>query len=172
LFDLQNYVIFAAHFWDIAMLTPDHEYWMQQAFREAEKAYDKGEIPVGSVIVFNNTIIGRGHNLTESLQDPTAHAEILAITAAANYLGSRRLLDTAMYVTLEPCSMCAGAIVLARIPQLIYGTRDAKAGACGTFYNIVQDKRLNHQVELIEGVLENKCSLILSDFFQKLRETN
>jgi tRNA(adenine34) deaminase len=154
------------------MLTPNHEYWMEQAFREAEIAYEKGEVPIGSVVVFNNTIIGRGHNLTESLQDPTAHAEILAITAAANYLKSRRLLDTTLYVTLEPCSMCAGAIVLARIPQLIYGTRDAKAGACGTFYNIVQDKRLNHQVELISGILENKCSLILSDFFQKLRETN
>jgi len=154
------------------MLTPNHEYWMEQAFREAEIAYEKGEVPIGSVVVFNNTIIGKGHNQTESLQDPTAHAEILAITAAANYLESRRLLDTTLYVTLEPCAMCAGAIVLARIPQLVFGATDAKAGACGTFYNIVQDKRLNHQVDLISGILENKCSLILSDFFQKLRETN
>lgn len=154
------------------MLTPNHEYWMEQAFREAEIAYEKGEVPIGSVVVLNNTIIGKGHNQTESLQDPTAHAEILAITAAANYLESRRLLDTTLYVTLEPCAMCAGAIVLARIPQLVYGAPDAKAGACGTFYNIVQDKRLNHQVDLISGILENKCSLILSDFFQKLRETN
>ena len=154
------------------MLTPNHEYWMEQAFREAEIAYEKGEVPIGSVVVLNNTIIGKGHNQTESLQDPTAHAEILAITAAANYLESRRLLDTTLYVTLEPCAMCAGAIVLARIPQLVFGATDAKAGACGTFYNIVQDKRLNHQVDLISGILENKCSLILSDFFQKLRETN
>jgi len=154
------------------MLTPNHEYWMEKAFREAEIAYEKGEVPIGSVVVFNNTIIGKGHNQTESLQDPTAHAEILAITAAANYLESRRLLDTTLYVTLEPCAMCAGAIVLARIPQLVFGATDAKAGACGTFYNIVQDKRLNHQVDLISGILENKCGLILSDFFQKLRETN
>ena len=154
------------------MLTPNHEYWMEQAFREAEIAYEKGEVPIGSVVVLNNTIIGKGHNQTESLQDPTAHAEILAITAAANYLESRRLLDTKLYVTLEPCAMCAGAIVLARIPQLVFGATDAKAGACGTFYNIVQDKRLNHQVDLISGILENKCGLILSDFFQKLRETN
>jgi tRNA(adenine34) deaminase len=154
------------------MLTPNHEYWMEQAFREAEIAYEKGEVPIGSVVVLNNTIIGKGHNQTESLQDPTAHAEILAITAAANYLESRRLLDTTLYVTLEPCAMCAGAIVLARIPQLVFGATDAKAGACGTFYNIVQDKRLNHQVDLISGILENKCGLILSDFFQKLRETN
>jgi tRNA(adenine34) deaminase len=154
------------------MLTPNHEYWMEQAFREAEIAYEKGEVPIGSVVVLNNTIIGKGHNQTESLQDPTAHAEILAITAAANYLESRRLLDTTLYVTLEPCAMCAGAIVLARIPQLVFGAKDEKAGACGTFYNIVQDKRLNHQVDLISGILENKCGLILSDFFQKLRETN
>ena len=154
------------------MLTPNHEYWMEQAFREAEIAYEKGEVPIGSVVVLNNTIIGKGHNQTESLQDPTAHAEILAITAAANYLESRRLLDTTLYVTLEPCAMCGGAIVLARIPQLVFGATDAKAGACGTFYNIVQDKRLNHQVDLISSILENKCGLILSDFFQKLRETN
>ncbi len=154
------------------MLSVNHEYWMEQAFKEAEKAYEKGEIPIGAVIVYQNSIIGKGHNLTESLQDPTAHAEVLAITAAADYLGSRRLLDTAMYVTLEPCSMCAGAIVLARIPMLIFAAADPKAGACGSLYNIVQDDRLNHRVKMISGVLENKCSLILSDFFRKLRETN
>jgi len=150
----------------------DHEYWMEMAFREAEKAYEKGEVPIGAVVVYENRIIGRGHNLTETLQDPTAHAEMIAITAAAEYLGSRRLLDTALYVTLEPCSMCAGAIVLARIPLLVFGASDPKAGACGTLYNIVQDVRLNHRVQVIRGILENKCSLILSDFFRKLRETN
>ncbi len=154
------------------MLSVNHEYWMEQAVREAEKAYEKGEIPIGAVVVQKNIIIGRGHNLTETLQDPTAHAEMLAITAAADFLGSRRLLETTLYVTLEPCTMCAGAIVLSRIPILVYGAGDPKAGACGTLFNIVQDKRLNHRVNLISGILENKCSLILSDFFRKLRETN
>ena len=153
-------------------LLTDHEYWMELAFREAEKAYEKGEVPIGSVIVHENTIIGRGYNSTETLQEPTAHAEMIAITAAADYLGSKRLLDTRMYVTLEPCSMCAGAIVLARIPMLIFGASDPKAGACGTLYNLVQDKRLNHRVELVKGILDNKCSLILSEFFRNLRETN
>ncbi len=150
----------------------NHEYWMEQALREAEKAYDRGEVPIGAVVVFENKVIGKGHNLTEQLQDPTAHAEIIAITAAADYLGSRRLLDCTLYVTLEPCVMCAGAIVLARIPTLVFGAVDPKGGACGTLYNIVKDPRLNHRVEVISGVLENKCSLILTDFFRKLRETN
>ncbi len=154
------------------MLQHTHEYWMEQAFTEAEKAYEKGEVPIGAVVVFENRVIGRGHNLTETLQDPTAHAEMLAITAAADYLGSRRLLDTRLYVTLEPCAMCAGAIVLARIPLLVYGASDPKAGACGTLYNIVQDKRLNHRAEVITGIMETKCALILTDFFRKLRETN
>lgn len=154
------------------MLQVNHEYWMEQAFREAEIAYEKGEVPIGAVVVFQNAIIGRGHNLTETLQEPTAHAEMIAITAAADYLGSRRLLDTVLYVTVEPCPMCAGAVVLARIPLLVYGAKDSKAGAAGTLYNIVQDERLNHRVELVKGVLENKCSIILSDFFRKLRKTN
>jgi tRNA(adenine34) deaminase len=154
------------------MFSHDHEYWMEQAFKEAEKAYEKGEVPIGAVMVFDNHIIGRGHNLTETLQEPTAHAEMIAITAAADYLKSRRLLDTILYVTLEPCPMCAGAIVLARIPLLVFAADDPKAGFCGTLYNIVQDQRLNHRVEIVKGVLENKCSLILSDFFKKLRETN
>ena len=154
------------------MLQFDHEYWMEQAFREAEKAYEKKEIPIGAVLVFENKIIGRGHNLTETLQDPTAHAEMIAITAASEYMGSKRLLNTAIYVTTEPCAMCAGAIVLARIPLLVFGAGDPKAGACGSLFNIVQDQRLNHQAQVIRGVLENKCSLILSDFFRKLRETN
>lgn len=154
------------------MLHLDHEHWMGQAIREAEKAYQQGEVPVGAVIVYENTIIGRGHNLIETLQEPTAHAEMIAITAAAEYMKSPRLLDTTMYVTLEPCSMCAGAIVLARISQLVFGAVDPKSGACGTLYNIVQDQRLNHRVEVIKGVLENKCAIILSDFFRTLRDIN
>ena len=153
-------------------ITKQHEYWMEQAIREAEVAYEKGEVPIGAVIVHQNMIIGKGHNLTETLQDPTAHAEMIAITAASEYLESRRLLDTTLYVTIEPCAMCAGAIVLARIPALVYGASDPKAGACDSLYQIVQDSRLNHQVKVVKGILENKSSLILSDFFRKLRETN
>ena len=154
------------------MLQLNHEYWMEQAFREAEIAYEKGEVPIGAVVVHQNMVIGRGHNLTETLQEPTAHAEMIAITAAADHLGSRRLLDTVLYVTLEPCPMCAGAVVLARIPVLVYGASDPKAGAAGTLYNIVQDERMNHRVDLVKNILENKCSLILSEFFRNLRETN
>jgi tRNA(adenine34) deaminase len=154
------------------MLEHTAEYWMELAFREAQKAYEEGEVPIGAVVVFENRVIGKGYNLTEKLQDPTAHAEMIAITAAAENLGSRRLLDTTMYVTLEPCAMCAGAIVLARIPNLVYAAPDPKSGACGSLYNIVQDERLNHRVNMVTGVLENKCSLILSEFFRKLRETN
>jgi tRNA(adenine34) deaminase len=154
------------------MIGQSHQHWMEYAFREAERAYHQREVPVGAIVVFDNRIIGRGYNQIETLQDPTAHAEIIAITAAANYLNSRRLLDTSLYVTIEPCAMCAGAIVQARIPLLIYGAVDQKTGACGTLFNIVQDKRLNHKVEVISGIMENKCSLIMSDFFRKLRETN
>ena len=154
------------------MLDANHEYWMELAFREAEKAYQAREVPVGAIVVYENRIIGRGYNQIEQLQDPTAHAEIIAITAAADYLGSRRLLDTVMYVTLEPCAMCAGAIVLARIPMLVFGTVDPKTGACGSVMNIVQEDRLNHRVSIVSGVLENKCSMILKDFFKKLRDVN
>ena len=154
------------------MLHPDHQHWMMHAFREAEKAYRAGEVPIGAVVVHQDSIIGRGYNQTEQLQDPTAHAEMLAITAAAEHLGSRRLLDTTLYVTLEPCCMCAGALVLARVPRLVYGTDDPKGGACGTLYNIVQDSRLNHRLEVTAGIMQQKCALILSDFFRKLRDTN
>jgi tRNA(adenine34) deaminase len=147
----------------------DHERWMEFAFKEAEHAYKRKEVPVGAVIVHENRIIGRGYNQTETLHDPTAHAEIIAITAAASQLDNHRLENCTMYVTLEPCAMCAGAIVLARIPTLVYGTPDPKAGACGTLYNIVQDERLNHRVELVKGVLEAKCGGILKEFFSKVR---
>jgi tRNA(adenine34) deaminase len=147
----------------------EHEKWMEFAFKEAEQAYKRKEVPVGAVIVRENRIIGRGYNQIETLRDPTAHAEIIAITAAASQLDNHRLEGCVMYVTLEPCAMCAGAIVLARIPTLVIGTSDPKAGACGTLFNIVQDERLNHRVELIRGILEAKCGGILKDFFSKLR---
>ena len=148
----------------------EHERWMEFALREAELAYKRKEVPVGAVIVRDNRIIGKGYNQIESLNDPTAHAEIIAITAAAANLESRRLEDCTLYVTLEPCTMCAGAIVLARIPRLVYGASDPKAGACGTLYDIVQDKRLNHRVETVRGISEAKCGGILKDYFEKVRK--
>ncbi len=147
----------------------DHERWMEYAFKEAEQAYKRKEVPIGAVIIRENRVIGKGYNQTETLRDPTAHAEIIAITAAASQLNNHRLENCTMYVTLEPCAMCAGAIVLARIPTLVYGASDPKAGACGTLYNIVQDERLNHRVELVRGILEQKCGAMLKDFFLKLR---
>jgi tRNA(adenine34) deaminase len=146
-----------------------HERFMELALREAEKAYEFNEVPVGAVVVLNGNVIGKGYNQTESLKDPTAHAEIIAITAAANSIGSSRLEGASLYVTLEPCPMCAGAIVLARIKNLIFGAYDTKAGACSTLYNIVQDKRLNHQVFITPQIMEEKCSRILKSFFTNLR---
>ncbi len=142
-----------------------HEQWMELALREAEKAFDQIEVPVGCVIVRENRIIGKGYNQNETLNDPTAHAEIIAITAAAAQLRSKRLDDCTLYVTLEPCPMCAGAIVLARIPTLVFGAFDPKAGACGTIYNITADSRLNHHVRTIAGVLDDKCGGLLREFF-------
>jgi tRNA(adenine34) deaminase len=147
----------------------ENERWMEHAFREAELAYKRKEVPVGAVIVRDSRIVGRGYNQIESLQDPTAHAEMIAITAAANQVGNRRLEDCTLYVTLEPCPMCAGAIILARLPRLVYGSEDPKAGACGTLFNIVQDDRLNHRVEVAGGVMREQCAAILKDFFTKVR---
>ena len=143
---------------------------MEQAFREAEKAYEKKEIPIGAVLVFENKIIGRGHNLTETLQDPTAHAEMIAITAASEYMGSKRLLNTAIYVTTEPCAMCAGAIVLARIKCLYYGTYDPKTGACGSVFDIPREPRLNHHVEVYAGLAADQASRLLEQFFDRKRK--
>jgi tRNA(adenine34) deaminase len=147
----------------------EDERWMESAIREAEQASRRKEVPIGAVIVHEGRIIGKGYNQIETLQDPTAHAEIIAITAAATSMGSRRLEGCTLYVTLEPCAMCAGAIVLARIPRVVFGTFDPKAGACGTLFNVVQDSRLNHRVELVSGVLEPRCSALLKDFFQLVR---
>ncbi len=149
----------------------EHLIFMRMALREAEAAAAQGEVPVGAVIVHDGHVIGRGRNQTEGLRDPTAHAEILAIGAAADALGSWRLEDCRMYVTLEPCHMCAGALVLARIPHLIYGAADPKAGACGSLRNVVQDARLNHHVEILSGIMEAECGDLLRRFFRTLRET-
>ncbi len=149
---------------------PDHERWIREALQEACRAEAKGEVPIGCVVVYESVIIARGHNQTESLQDPTAHAEMIAITAAAEALGSRRLLDCTLYATLEPCTMCCGAMVLARIPLVVFGAADPKAGAVDTFYNLLSDPRLNHTCEVVRGVLSNECGAILSDFFLSLRK--
>ncbi|MFQ5864885.1 MAG: tRNA adenosine(34) deaminase TadA [bacterium] len=147
-----------------------HETWMEQAFSEAEKAFEKEEVPIGAVIVAGERIVGRGHNMVESLQDPTAHAEMIAMTAAANSLNSWRLENTVLYVTKEPCPMCAGAIYLARIPQVVYGVSDARMGACGSLLNIVQNSKLCSNITVTVGVLESKCLGILQAFFEKLRD--
>ncbi|PLX84452.1 MAG: tRNA adenosine(34) deaminase TadA [Desulfuromonas sp.] len=143
--------------------------FMQQALAEAEIAELKGEVPIGAVIVADGEIIGRGHNLRETLQDPTAHAEAIAIRQAAETLGSWRLIDSTLYVTLEPCVMCMGAIILARVPQLVYGCRDPKVGAVGSIYDFSQDDRFNHRVAVREGILGDRCSQQLSTFFRRLR---
>jgi len=143
---------------------------MELALDEARAAGAIGEVPIGAVLVWQGNIIGRGHNRRESSNDPTSHAEMLAIREAAIRLDSWRLLETTLYVTLEPCPMCMGAIILARIPRVVYGCRDPKAGAAGSLYDLSCDERLNHRVEVVEGVLQQECSSLLSDFFRLLRE--
>lgn len=146
-----------------------NEFYMNYALKEAMKAFDKDEIPVGCIIVFQNSIIAKAHNQVETLKDPTAHAEILAITAAAEYLSSKQLAGCSMYVTLEPCAMCAGAIVLAKIEQLFFGSYDIKSGACGSVMNIVSNKSLNHNCNATGGVMDGECREILKNFFEVRR---
>ena len=146
------------------------ELFMRQALEEAKISKSLNEIPIGAVIVKDGQIVGRGHNMTETCKDPTMHAEIVAIKDACKTLGGWRLFGCTMYVTTEPCSMCAGAIVLARIDRLVIGCLDPKTGACVSLNNIVTDDRLNHQVELSTGVLETECSELLKDFFKSLRK--
>ena len=153
----------------ISYPTSDDERWMRAALREAEQAFSERETPVGAVVVHQGRIIGRGTNQVERLQDPTAHAEILAIGAAASAMDSWRLEEAVLYVTLEPCAMCAGAIVLSRLSRLVFGASDPKSGACGSLFNIVRDARLNHQVELVGGVLEAECGNLLRAFFREIR---
>lgn len=144
--------------------------YMSAALEEAKKAGEIGEIPIGAVIVRDGKIVGRGHNRTETDKDPTAHAEMLAIRQAAENLGGWRLIGCQMYVTAEPCAMCAGAIVWSRIEKLFIGTTDPKAGACGSVFNIVQEPRLNHYVEIETGMMEEECREILKGFFRELRK--
>jgi len=143
---------------------------MIEALKEAGKAMARGEVPIGAIVVKDGEIIGRGYNLTESLKDPTAHAEINAIREAASFLGGWRLTDCTMYVTVEPCPMCAGALVLSRIAKLYIGTMDPKAGACGSIFNIVSCNKLNHEIEIETGVMQQECEGIMKDFFKELRK--
>ncbi len=148
----------------------EKEKFMREALKEAEIALDHDEIPIGCVIVKNGEIIGRGHNAREELQRAVMHAEIMAIEEANAYEKSWRLLDTTLFVTIEPCVMCSGAIGLARIPQVIYGAKNQKFGAAGSLYDILTDERLNHRVELESGILEAECAQMMQDFFRKRRQ--
>jgi len=147
----------------------DDERWMLQALDEAGRAADEGEVPVGAVVVHAGRIIGRGHNRIEALFDPTAHAEIIALSAAANYVHNWRLTGTTIYVTIEPCLMCTGALVLARVKSIVFGAPDEKFGACGSIYDIPWDNRLNHRIEVRSGVLAAESRRLLSSFFERQR---
>lgn len=149
----------------------DDERWMGLALEEARAAEALGEVPVGAVIVRGGEVIARGHNLTHTDQDPSAHAEMVAIRRAAAAIGHWRLLDCTLYVTLEPCAMCSGAIVLARIPRLVYAAADPKAGMSGSLENLVQDSRLNHRVDLTTGVLAGEAGDLLRAFFRAKRRS-
>lgn len=151
------------------MERPEDQVWMMEALAEARRAADLGEVPIGAVVVRGGEILGRGHNRREIDGDPLAHAEILAIRDAASRMGGWRLTEATMYVTLEPCPMCAGALVNSRVQRLVYGAADPKAGYCGSLGNLVQDPRLNHRLEVTAGVLESESAALLRGFFSSLR---
>jgi tRNA(adenine34) deaminase len=146
------------------------ELYMKEAIKEAKKAEALNEVPIGAIVVIDGKIISRAHNLRESKQSAVAHAEILAIEQACKLIGSWRLENASLYVTLEPCAMCSGAIILSRVKRVVYGATDPKGGCAGTFMNLLQDERFNHQSEVTSGVLEEECGQLLSDFFRQLRE--
>jgi len=148
------------------------EHFMKLAIGQAQTAEENGDVPIGAVIVYQNKIIAKAYNQREQLQDPTAHAEIIALTQAAEFIGNWHLNGCTMYVTLEPCPMCAGALVLSRMDRLVYGCDDPKTGACGSLYNIVADGRLNHRLEVTAGVLAEQCRQQLQRFFARRRQDN
>ena len=143
--------------------------YMREALKEAKKAFEDDEVPVGAVVVHKAKIIARGYNQIERLKDPTAHAEMLVLTSAANYLGTKWLSQASLYVTIEPCSMCAGALVLARVKNLYFGAKDPKTGACGSVFNIANNKKLNHRIKVKGGILKEECAFLLSEFFRNKR---
>lgn len=144
-------------------------HFMSRALNEAEKAFEKNEVPVGAVLVIDNSVIARSHNKREAAFDPTAHAEILVLKAGARKVRNWRLSDATLYVTKEPCIMCAGAMVNARLGRLVYGCRDSKGGAADSLYRLLSDKRLNHRVEIVSGVMEEECAALLRKFFKARR---
>ena len=144
------------------------ERYMQEAIREAGKAFDSNEVPVGAVIVYKGKIIGKAHNQIKLLKDPTAHAEMIALTQAAAYLGNERLLDTTVYVTIEPCTMCAGAMILGRVKRLVFGATDDKTGAFGSVLD-TNKLKLNHRIAMTKGVMKDECAAILKEFFRRKR---
>ena len=152
------------------ILVSSHEKWMRAALAEAEAAAAEGEVPVGCVVVHEGRIVGRGHNRTETLKDPTAHAEIIAIGAAAAALGNWRLTGATVYTTIEPCLMCAGALTLARPGLVVYGARDPKFGCLGSQYDIARDNRFNHELKVVEGVLAMESAAMLKEFFRLRRK--
>ncbi len=154
---------------DEIICTSDDERFMLEALKEAARAAEEGEVPVGAVVVKDGQIIARAHNMVETAHRSSAHAEMIALEAAEAALGAKWLPDATMYVTLEPCSMCSGAMVLARMARLVIGADDPKTGACGSLYNIANDKRLNHSIEITRGVLAGECSALLKEFFRSRR---
>ncbi|MEH6944215.1 tRNA adenosine(34) deaminase TadA [Bacillus sp. JJ722] len=152
------------------MMSTEDIKFMRVALEEAEKASQLGEVPIGAVLVLDGEIIARAHNLRESQQSATAHAELMVIEEACKKLGTWRLEDTVLYVTLEPCPMCSGAIILSRVKRVVYGASDPKAGCAGTFMNLLTDERFNHQSEVSAGILEEECGAILTTFFKELRK--
>ncbi|MCW6665761.1 tRNA adenosine(34) deaminase TadA [Aerococcaceae bacterium NML191219] len=150
----------------------EHEYYMDLALHEARLAYEKGEVPIGAIIVRDGQILARGHNVRELTHQATGHAEMMAIAQANEVTGAWRLEGAILYVTLEPCPMCAGAIIMSRIARVVYGASDLKAGCAGTLMNLLTDERFNHQAEVISGIKEKECATLLQDFFKSLRERN
>jgi len=149
-----------------------HERWMKYALQEATRAFDENEVPVGAVVVHHNTVIAKGHNQVERMKDATAHAEMIALTAAFASLENKFLKDCTLYATMEPCPMCASAIVLSRIPTLVFGCYDPKMGGCGSVLNITENKKLNHKAHVIGGVLDGECGTLIKDFFEKKRKND
>ena len=161
--------VFKSFFLDDSIVADDQDF-MRLAIAEAQKAADLGEVPVGSVVVFGGQVVSRGFNRRETWQDPTAHAELIAMRRAAEKIGSWRLLECTLYITLEPCPMCAGAILNSRVPRVVYGARDAKAGAARSLYAMLEDPRLNHRVDVTEYCLEHECARLLTGFFEEIRQ--
>ncbi len=146
-----------------------HEFFMREAIKEAKKAFEHDDVPIGAIIVYKDKVISRASNQVELLNDPTAHAEMIAITQATNFLAAKWLLGASLYVTVEPCSMCAGALVLARVKEIIFGAEDPKTGACGSVVNIASNAKLNHRIKAVGGILENDCAVLLQEFFRRQR---